>query len=142
VILATTLGDVFKEPIDLLFNSCMRNTIGSYRKSVGANEQIVVTFDARAQNVAFWDRLGGGYAQAWANRVAGYALGNMASVLPLQAADMIAYETFAHQCRREKGVEPEPGKNMAALLMGLQYGGGYLTEESLLEFAAHFNSAE
>lgn len=127
---------VFGEPIDFLFNTCMRHALESRRATSSAPEEVVVTFDTREQNLHFWEDLASNYEKKWPGRLAGYSFGSMERVLPLQAADMIAYEAFVHQCRFEKtGENFSHRPNMVKLMNRLAVWAGFYNEESLLEYA-------
>lgn len=129
---------VFKEPIDFLFNTCMRRALESRRASTDGLEEVVVAFDTREQNMHFWEDLASRYEKKWSPRLVGYSFGQMKRVLPLQAADMIAYEAFVHQCRFElSGDAFSHRPNMVKLLSCLPVWAGFYDEESLLEFARH-----
>lgn len=132
----TKLGEVFAEPIDFLFNTCMRRALESRPVSSANPEEVVVTFDTREQSLHFWEDLAASYEKKWPNRLVGYSFGQMAKVLPLQAADMIAYESFVHQCRFEKtGDNFSHRPNMVKLMSCLAVWAGFYNEESLLEYA-------
>jgi hypothetical protein len=133
----TRLGEAFNEPIDFCFNACMRHALEARRASAKEREPVVVTFDCREQNIALWQSLAAGYEKRYPDRVAGFAFSSMEKVLPLQAADMVAYEGFVFQCSREKlgGEEPVPRPNFARLVAALELGGGFYTEEGLRIFA-------
>jgi hypothetical protein len=132
----TKLGEVFAEPIDFLFNTCMRRALESRRTSNDGPEEVVVTFDTRDQNLRFWEDLAAGYEKRWPSRLVGYSFGQMAKVLPLQAADMIAYESFVHQCQFEKtGENFSHRPNMVKLMECLAVWAGFYDEENLLEYA-------
>ena len=131
------LGEIFETPLDFLFNTCMRRALESRRRD--APEQVVVTFDARDPNLKFWDDLAKGYERRWSHKVAGYAFSSMEKVLPLQAADMVAYEVFLHEIDRSKhGGEPNPRPNMSNLLAHLAMYGGHFPKENLIEYAQKF----
>lgn len=49
----TRLGEAFPEPIDFLFNTCMRRALESRRATTEGKEEVVVTFDTREQNLHF-----------------------------------------------------------------------------------------
>ena len=59
----------------------------------------------------------------------------MKQVLPLQAADMVAYEAFVYECERQKlGHEtPKPRPNFTALFTNLQYEGGFFSADQLVK---------
>jgi len=88
---------VFQQPIDFLFNTCMRRALESRRATSTEPEEVAVTFDTREQNLHFWEDLASNYEKKWPQRMVGYSFGSMERVLPLQAADMVAYESFVHQ---------------------------------------------
>jgi hypothetical protein len=136
----TLLGKRFAQPIDYCFNACMRYAMQTIRGSVG-REPVAITFDGREESLGYWQRLASAYEEVWPERVAGFAFGNMEKVLPLQAADMIAYEAFVFECargRQEK--EPTPRPNFSKLVSALQFKGGFATEEILHEYAEHLAS--
>ena len=133
----TDLGAWFSQPIDFLFNVCMRKAIEAKRVSVEGTEKVVVTFDSREENLSFWSKLASGYKTIWQHKVSSYAFGSMVDVLPLQAADMIAYEIFVHQCARERAGEENPvlRPNFRKLVDHLPIQAGYFTYDNLLEYA-------
>jgi hypothetical protein len=132
----TKLGEVFAEPIDFLFNTCMRRALESRRATSGAPEEVVVTFATREQNLLFWKDLAANYERKWPSRLVGYAFGQMARNPPLQAADMIAYEAFVQQCRFEKsGDKLSHRPNMVKLMSRLAVWAGFYDEEQLLAYA-------
>jgi hypothetical protein len=78
-----------------------------------------------------------GYEKRSPDRVAGFAFGSMEKVLPLQAADMVAYEVFVFQCEYQRlGEEPKPRANFAKLFDALAPHGGFSTEQQLRDYAA------
>ena len=131
----TCLGDIFSDPLDFLFNTAMRRALESRRASAENSKEITVIFDSRGQNLAFWQNLAANYQRKWPNRMAGFSFGLMEKIFPLQAADMIAYESFVHQCARVNG-QPEPPfrPNMQKLSEALSLSAGYYTLESLIEY--------
>ncbi|MBY0582715.1 MAG: DUF3800 domain-containing protein [Sphingomonas sp.] len=133
----TDLANQFSQPIDFLFNVCMRKAMEAKRVSVEGTEKVVVTFDSREENLGFWNKLASGYQESWKHKVSSYAFGSMVDVLPLQAADMIAYEIFVHQCSRERvgGENPELRPNFRKLADQLPIHAGYFTYNNLLEYA-------
>lgn len=129
------LRSLFPTPIDLCFNDCMQKAM--LWRSGDQPERVVITFDTRDQNVKAWERRAGGYEERYPSRVAGFAFGSMEKVLPLQAADMVAYEAFVFQCERERlgGIEPVARRNFRLLLEGLPCRGGFYRPESLIAYA-------
>jgi hypothetical protein len=128
----TILGRAFPDPIDYCFNSCMRHAMESRRTTAPIREPVVVTFDSREQSISQWAPLAKGYEKRWPDRVAGFSFGSMEKVLPLQAADIIAYEVFVFQCELERlGKEPSPRQNFAKLSKALPGHGGFSSEQNL-----------
>jgi hypothetical protein len=138
----TRLGEAFAQPIDFCFNACIRHALESKRKSAKAREPVVVTFDSRKESVDIWRSLASSYERRYPDRVAGFAFRSMEKFLPLQAADMVAYEGFRFQCRREKlgGAEPQPSANFAKLVKALPLKGGFYTEQQLRTYARKLES--
>jgi hypothetical protein len=133
----TILGEVFPDPIDFCFNGCMRHALESRRTKVPDREPVVVTFDAREENIGLWQRVAAGYEKRWPDRVAGFTFGSMEKILPLQAADMVAYEVFRFQCEYQRlAEEPKPRPNLAKLFDALAPHGGFSTEQQLRDYAA------
>jgi hypothetical protein len=111
------LGEVFAAPEDFLQSAVLRKALQSKRASTKGHEEISVTFDCREQSLVRWDWMSKGYVKRWPNRFAGYIFGRTEKVLPLQAADMIAYEALVFQCDRLRaGAEPKPRPNLKRLL--------------------------
>lgn len=132
----TSLSSTFAHPLDFLYNVCMRQALETHSKRRGISEPVAVFFDSREENLPFWSKLGNGYQSRWNGKVAGYSFVKMIDVLPLQAADMIAYELFHFQCAREReGKEPSARPNFKKLQDALQFKGGYFTQEHLEEYA-------
>lgn len=76
------------------------------------------------------------YEANWPGRLAGFSFGRMEKVLPLQAADMIAYETFVHYCEQVNGnPTPKLRDNMAKLASEMPVYAGYYTYDALVEYA-------
>ncbi len=136
---ATDLRKLFNKPIDFRYNACMRKALETTKTTISTPQPVSVFFDSRQQNLPFWNRLGSGYERFWADKVAGYSFSSMEKVLPLQAADMVAYEIFVLQCERERSGDPKllARPNMTALLKALPFKAGFFTVESLVEFAAY-----
>jgi Protein of unknown function (DUF3800) len=131
-----TLGLAFKEPIDFLFNTCMRRALESRRVSADGPEQVEVIFDTRDKNIRFWRDLASRYERNFPSRLVGYSFGQMANSKPLQAADMVAYEAFVHQCRFEKtGENFSHRPNMVKLMSSLAVWAGFYDEDNLLAYA-------
>jgi hypothetical protein len=132
---APILADLFPDPIDLCFHDCIQKAM-LWRPS-NVPEPVAVTFDNREESVGVWGRRASGFQERYPERVAGFAFSSMEQVLPLQAADMVAYEAFVFQCEREKrgGVEPEPRRNIRLLLEGLPHRGGFYRVEQLIAYA-------
>lgn len=77
-----------------------------------------------------------GFEKRWPEQFVGYSFGNMEKVLPLQAADMIAYEAFVFHIDRDRlGREPAPRPNFAKLMDELSHDLAFYTEENLLAYA-------
>ena len=130
------LTDLFPTPLDWCFNDCMQKALRWGRKS--GPEPVVVTFDSREESLKNWRPRAEGYERLYPHKVAGFAFSSMEKVLPLQAADMVAYEGFIFQCDRERrgGAEPTPRRNFGLLLEHLPLKGGFYTETQLLEYVA------
>ena len=129
------LTELFPTPLDWCFNDCMQRALRWGRKS--GPESVVVTFDCREESLRTWRPRAEGYERLYPRKVAGFAFSSMEKVLPLQAADMVAYEGFVFQCERERlRAEPTPRPNFALLLEKLQFKGGFYTEAQLLAYVA------
>ena len=132
----TAIREWFPEPIDFLFNCCMRRALESRRLDGPPAEELVVVFDSRDESLPFWRELGASYERNWGDKLAGYSFGQMQRVLPLQAADIVAYETFVHQCRCEQAGEPvNPRPNLYKLMAGLDTYAGFYDYDNLLDYA-------
>lgn len=132
----TNLGEWFSDPIDFLFNTCMRRALESRRVDRPQGEEVMVTFDCREQNINFWTNLAKGYEKRWSDKLAGFAFGQMAKVLPLQAADMIAYEAFRLQCdylRTGSDIATRPA--LIKMIGGMASYAGFYSEKSLVAYA-------
>lgn len=134
---ATARSDLLRihaTPLDLLFNNCMQKAM-RWRPSA-ERDSVVATFDSRDQNLPVWKRLGSGYEQRYPENLAGFAFSNMERVLPLQAADMIAYEGFRHMCERVKlDCEPTPRSNFSELMDRIPNRAGFFSADSLVRYA-------
>lgn len=132
----TDLGQIFYEPIDFPFNTCMRRALESRRATSSGPEEVRVVFDSREQNLSFWQDLASNYEKKWPDKLVGYSFGRMAKVIPLQAADMVAYEAFVHQCEFERtGDNFSYRPNMVKLMRCLATWAGFYSEENLLDYA-------
>ncbi len=131
----SAIGEIFDEPISYCFNFCMRKAMSSYRASKGNVEHVVAVFDARQQNLPTWRKLASGYQRLYPSKLAGASFGDMAKVMPLQAADMIAYEAFRFTCDHEKTGASSPRPNFASLVENLAYSGGTSTADQLVQYA-------
>ncbi|MGV9006819.1 MAG: DUF3800 domain-containing protein [Brevundimonas sp.] len=126
---------VFDNPLDYCFNSCIGKVARTRRTDAKQMEPLVVTFDSREQSLDNWRGLAAGYKHNFPEKIAGFAFGSMKDVLPLQAADMVAYEAFVYECERQRlGHETtNPRSNFVALFGGLQHEGGYYTPDQLVK---------
>jgi hypothetical protein len=141
VVVETNISDWFSDPLDFLFSTCMQRALVSRRASGPKDEEIAVMFDSRDQNIKFWTDLSRGYERRWPDRLAGFSFGAMKIVLPLQAADMIAYETFVHQCDRVKNGEAQFRRPaILKILKHLDLYGGFYSVESLKAYVQDLNA--
>jgi Protein of unknown function (DUF3800) len=131
----SALASALPCPIDYCFNWCMRKAISTRQASKHSNEPVFLTFDSREQSVSTWSRLASGYAHLWPNRISGYDFARMDSSCALQAADMVAYETYKYMHERETtNSEPVKRKNFADLIENCAFDGAFFTEENLQSF--------
>ncbi len=136
------LSEAFPSPIDLCFNDVFQRCTRWGRRSAGRSEPIVITFDAREQSIPAWQRRAAGYQARFPEKVAGVAFGNMKQVLPLQAADLIAYEAYRFHLERERlGREPDPRPSFELLASEMARSAGYFTTDQLLEYAGRLRDS-
>jgi hypothetical protein len=133
----TRLGEFFKNPIDMLHAHCLRKALETKRAGlIMGQERISVTFDRRVQSLVSWNWMTLGFVDRAPERFAGYSFGESENILPLQAADMIAYESFVYQCDwMKKGTQPKLRPNFGRLMNSLERNMGFFTERQLVDYA-------
>ena len=131
------LGMYFQDPIDLLQAECLRKALETRNPRIlMGDRRVSVTFDKRVQSLVSWNWMTLGFIRNAADRFAGYSFGESDKVLPLQAADMIAYESFVFQCDCEKFGRPiDLRPNFSRLWNNLDKHMGFFTQEQLIHYA-------
>lgn len=131
----TRLGEWFDDPIDFLQTMALRKALEAQRARVFGYETVSVTFDLRLQNLVSWNFFAQGFQKKFPGRFAGYSFGLTEQVLPLQAADMVAYEAFRFQIDYLRGQsEPKARPNFRRMMDSMENRLSFITEPDLLEW--------
>ncbi|MGC1300916.1 MAG: DUF3800 domain-containing protein [Caulobacteraceae bacterium] len=129
------LESLFPTALDFCFHACMHYALIWRRVGAPSGEPVHVTIDRRDQNLPHWEPSARSFQETWSERLTGFAFESATTALPLQAADMIAYEVFVHEIdRRRSGFEPGLRPNFGALLDELQIQGGFCSEQQLIDY--------
>jgi hypothetical protein len=135
-------------PAYLALEHCVQQALSLARTATeertGAVERVSFVFDLRDHQAARCNELAASYQRGWPNSewFEGISFANVQNVLPLQAADMLAYETYRLENERIKtGKEPDLRVKLSRLLEGIPILGGYYNEESFKNLSAQIRAS-
>jgi Protein of unknown function (DUF3800) len=131
----------FGDPINLALEHCIQLALhwacAAAVQQTGRVEKVQFFFDLREPKMteARIRDIGKRYESEWFE---GLSFVQMRNILPLQAADMLAYETYRLETSRIKGsgTEPPLGAHLNAMLRGVPIYGQYYDEAALRRLAA------
>jgi hypothetical protein len=128
----------FVNPIFLAFEHCMQQALHwaerATQQQTGVVEKVAFFFDSRESEAARGQEIASNFDGRW-NRSAWYealSFVRMRNTLPLQAADMLAYETYQLQIARlATDRDPKLRHHLEWMLRDIPIYGQYYDEESL-----------
>jgi hypothetical protein len=136
VIAGTWLEDRLYSPVLFAFEHAIQQALHwaeAANLQTGISEKIDFVFDLREQDAAKGLKLANSYGEAeqWAPWFRGAKFMKMREVIPLQAADMLAFETYRLEDSRKCGSQDKLRAHMKALLEGVPIYGQYYDANAL-----------
>ena len=137
------IKDRYISPLYLAFEHCIQQTLHwaqcATDQQTGEIEKVSFFFDSFNREVARCFDIGKAYEHGWirSDWFEGIAFGQTDRMLPLQAADMLAHETYRlEHGRLTSGTEPTLSPHLKALLEDLPIHGQYYDREALTILAS------